>query len=101
MKFKKETKQKPKSRPALIPPKFILGMGDVMLFGSEKYDADNWKLARPEEISLYKDALMRHILAYLDGEQCDPETGLSHLYHAGCNLSFLDHFDRKVENETV
>ncbi len=32
---------------------------------------------------------MRHILAWMGGEKNDPESGLSHIYHASCMLAFL------------
>ena len=37
----------------------------------------------------YRDALYRHWLAYLKGEQCDQESGLPHLWHLACNAAFL------------
>jgi len=81
-----------KNRLELIEPKFIQGIGQVLTIGANKYSIDNWK--RADDINRYKGALLRHIYAYLDGEQIDPESGLSHLYHAGCNLMFLDYFNR-------
>ena len=83
---------------SLVEPEFILGMAKVMTKGAEKYAIDNWKQGHSEEdIRRYKDALMRHILAYLSGEKNDPETGLSHAYHASCNLMFLNYFETKQE----
>lgn len=32
---------------------------------------------------------MRHITAFNDGEDLDPESGQSHLYHAMCCLAFV------------
>jgi hypothetical protein len=34
-------------------------------------------------------ALMRHMTAWWEGESADPETGYSHLWHAGCCILFL------------
>jgi len=84
-----------KNRLELIEPAFIKGLGKVLTLGAEKYDTDNWK--KVDDKDRYKGALLRHVMAYLDGEEHDPETGLSHLYHAQCNMMFLDYFDRMGE----
>lgn len=83
-----------KNRLELLEPKFIEGIGSVITFGANKYEDNNWKKAGGTNEGRIKGALLRHIYAYLDGEKIDPETGKSHLYHAGCNLMFLDYFDR-------
>lgn len=80
---------------SLIEPKFILGIAEVLTFGAKKYEIDGWKKAKLSDMRRYKDALLRHTLAYIDGETIDPESGLSHLYHISCNTMFLDYFDRK------
>lgn len=78
---------------SLVQPNFILGMAEVMTVGAKKYSINNWKLgSTPEDIRRYQDAVLRHTLAYIDGEHLDPETGLSHAYHAACNLMFLEYF---------
>ena len=42
-------------------------------------------------------ALMRHMWAWWRGEVNDPETGMSHLWHAATNIAFLLAFEaRKV-----
>ncbi len=38
--------------------------------------------------------MCRHIFAWWGGEDKDPETGFSHLAHAGCCLLFLMEFQR-------
>ena len=84
-----------KNRLELIQPDFIEGLGRILSFGAEKYDANNWMLANSDEDQeRIQGALLRHVFAYMKGEKVDPETGESHLYHATCNLMFLDYFDR-------
>jgi len=56
-----------------------------------KTGIDNWKSAKTVDIRRLKDSLLRHTLAYTGGEVLDPETGLSHAYHIGCNVMFLDY----------
>ena len=58
----------------------------VMAYGAEKYAVHNWRKGIASSRLL--DAALRHILAYVDGENVDPETGLSHLAHARCCLAF-------------
>lgn len=80
---------------SLVEPKFIIGMARVMTLGAQKYEIDNWKTGTSEiDIRRYKDALLRHILAYIDGEKIDIESRESHLYHAACNLMFLAELDK-------
>ena len=78
---------------AAVDPKYIIGTAHVLTFGAKKYERDNWKLATDK--TRIEDALMRHLYAYLAGETTDPETNISHLYHASCNLMFLAHIDRE------
>lgn len=59
----------------------------VLLFGASKYARWNW--AKGMAWSRLLDAALRHITAYADGEDVDPETGISHLAHARCDLGFL------------
>ena len=64
----------------------------VLAFGKQKYAAHNWRKGfywnRPLS------AAMRHIMAFNDGEDKDPESGLSHIAHAMCCLMFLLEFEK-------
>jgi hypothetical protein len=84
-----------KRRIDLVEPEIIEGIADVLTFGAEKYGANNWKKGNDAENRdrIYA-ALMRHLLAYRKGEHFDEESKLPHLYHAACNIMFLDYFDR-------
>lgn len=64
----------------------------VMEFGRQKYAAHNWRqgFAWSRPLS----AAMRHIMAFNDGEDKDPESGLSHLAHAACCIMFLLEFEK-------
>lgn len=87
-----------KNRLELIEPEFIEGIGKIVTFGAAKYQPHNWKKASsPEDRDRIFGALLRHLLAYHKGDHIDDETGESHLYHAACNLMFLDYFDRQDE----
>lgn len=76
-----------KPRPTLVPVSLIEAVTAVREYGTAKYnDPENWRQVEPQR---YRDALYRHWLAYLKGEACDEESGLSHLWHLACNVAFL------------
>ena len=72
----------------LVPRQIIRDIAEVRMYGNKKYgDPENWRSVSPER---YRDALMRHLLAYLDDpDSADDESGLPHLWHAACNIAFL------------
>lgn len=76
-----------KSRPDLIPSRFLLQMGLVMAHGAAKYGVDNWRNC--DDPRRYEAAAMRHLLAHIDGERLDPDPGLPHLCHCACSLAML------------
>lgn len=74
-------------------------LAKVLTFGAKKYEANNWKKCK--DLSLYWDAMYRHLNKYESGELVDPETGISHLSHAFTNLMFLIYFERNVSDRTA
>jgi len=64
----------------------------VMDFGKDKYAAHNWR--NGFQWSRPLSAAIRHIMAFNDGEDRDPESGLSHLAHAACCIMFLLEFEK-------
>ncbi len=95
MPFKKDDAKK--LRLELIDPTFINGIGAVLTFGAEKYADNNWKLAKSKESGeRIKGAMLRHQMAYSEGEIVDPESGLHHMYHIAVNAMFLAYHDRNV-----
>jgi len=80
---------------SLVEPSFVLGMAEVLTYGAQKYEIDNWKNATNKDIRRIKDSLLRHTLAYTSGILIDEETHLSHSYHAACNLMFLNYLLEK------
>lgn len=83
----------------LLPFKALEGPVRVLMFGAKKYDRDNWRkgLDRKQTIG----ATIRHLVAYLEESQIDPETGESHLAHAVCELLFQIEFDRLGLHEPI
>ena len=72
----------------LIPSLALKEMVRVLTYGAEKYEPGNWKRV-PDAQRRYFDAMQRHIWAWKEGEQNDPESGMNHLAHAACCLYFL------------
>lgn len=71
----------------LLSPTAMIKIAEVMTFGAKKYGSDNWRegIAWTRVIG----AVLRHIFAWIGGQDRDPETGISHLAHAGCGIMFL------------
>lgn len=60
-------------------------VGVGVLEGASKYGRHNWRGAGIRE-SVYFDATMRHLMSYWEGEDVDPDSGLSHVTKAICSL---------------
>ena len=71
---------------------------EVREYGNNKYPEggpDNWKNV---EIQRYRDALFRHLLAYLDDPYgVDEESGIEHYKHMACNMAFLCEMEKWEE----
>jgi len=76
-----------KARYDLIPPEIEEAMALVLTDGAEKYADRDWE--RGTNYGRYYAAMRRHQVAWWRGENLDPETGRSHLWHAACCLAFL------------
>lgn len=91
-KTKGERKNKGKPRWCLVDFDALEGMVRVLEEGANKYSDDNWKNGlKTTDIS---ESLMRHLFAYLSGEDLDEETGLPHHDHIMCNAMFLSYMQR-------
>ena len=76
-----------KIRMDLLDPYAIEQLAEVLSFGSRKYAAWNW--VGGIAYSRLTAALLRHVFAFLKGEDNDPETGLPHIAHAMCCCMFI------------
>ncbi len=56
--------------------------------GARKYGAFNWRETSIETMT-YVGATLRHLSAFVDGEDMDPESGNPHLAHAMASLAIL------------
>lgn len=77
-----------KPRYTLVPLQIVRDIEIVRRYGVQKYrDPENW---RKVEMERYVDALLRHLLAFLEDHQSvDQESGIHHYKHMACNLAFI------------
>jgi len=81
------------------PTEALRAVGRVMRGGAEKYGAYNWREDRITA-STYYDAAMRHLMAWWDGEDLDPESGEPHLAHVmACCAILLDGREQDTLND--
>jgi hypothetical protein len=72
----------------LVPWSALAPIVKVLEFGAKKYGRDNWQHVEPAE-RRYTAAAYRHLNAFTEGEDTDPESGQLHLAHLGCCVLFL------------
>jgi hypothetical protein len=77
-----------KERWDLLPLEPIAETVRVLTKGAKKYGANNWKDVENLQ-ERYFAALLRHVVAWRQGQRNDSETGLHHLSHAMCCLLFI------------
>jgi hypothetical protein len=76
-----------KPRMELLDPYTLEQVALVLTFGARKYAAFNW--ANGIAYGRLLGAALRHIFAYMRGQDLDEETGLPHIAHAIAELMFL------------
>lgn len=90
-----------KLRYDLMVWELVEGITAVLTYGAKKYAPHNWKHVKGRRWR-YFGALMRHLLTWwFKGEKLDQDTGLSHLFHAGCCLGFLVWCDQNPSPEDM
>lgn len=81
----------------LLPFDALCGVAEILDLGAKKYAARNWEKGLAWD-RVYSAAL-RHLFSWFQGEDIDPETGLSHMDHALCGLLFLSAFIKRGAGE--
>lgn len=71
----------------LLPFDALTEIARVLQFGAQKYAARGWE--NGIEYDRCYGAALRHLFSWHQGEDNDPETGINHLAHAGCEVLFL------------
>lgn len=79
-----------KRRVDLVPPALELGAAVALAEGAEKYGPFNWRINHVEAMT-YVAAIKRHLAAYVDGEDVDPESvkGKLHLEGIAASVAIL------------
>jgi hypothetical protein len=72
----------------LLPFCQIEKIVEVLTYGADKYDKNNWQHVENGE-ERYFAAAMRHLVAHRKGQMFDQETDSTHLAHAACNILFM------------
>lgn len=72
----------------LCPTTFTAGVSMAFLEGCLKYGRSNFRAVGVKS-SIYYDACLRHLIAWFEGEDIDPDSGLNHLYKAGACLAVI------------
>jgi hypothetical protein len=83
-----------KLRMDLLSIQAIEGIAEILTFGAKKYGDRNWE--KGLNYSRVFAALLRHLFAWWQGEDIDPESGLHHIDHVACNAHFLQHFIKTI-----
>lgn len=65
----------------------------VLEFGKQKYSRNNWKKGLYTRETC--ESLLRHTYAFLEGQDLDEESGLSHIGHIMFNAMALAHMLRE------
>lgn len=72
----------------LLPAPAMEQIAWVHKSGAEKYGPYNWR-SNQVCATTYVSAIRRHLGAWQDGEDLDPESGISHLAHIGASINIL------------
>lgn len=76
----------------------IMEVGVAMMEGARKYGRHNYRVSRVRA-SVYYDAAMRHLISWYEGQNEDPDSGLSHITKAIASLAVLR--DAEINNMVV
>ena len=90
---------KGKPRMWLLPFLSLYEIAKVLTFGAEKYAPNSWQTVENGQ-ERYSNALLRHLTEIQEqgNTSRDPESGLLHWSHVGCNALFLIYFAVKEDN---
>jgi len=78
---------------SLVDWKSLEPMVRVLEMGAKKYAPYNWTKGMP--VTEVSESLLRHMYAFLEGENYDKESNIEHLGHVMCNAMFLIHIMRE------
>ena len=73
---------------ALLPPAFNEAVALALQTGAVKYGAWNWRENKVEAMT-YAHAIRRHLDAWIEREECAPDSGVNHLGHVAASCAIL------------
>jgi len=82
-----------KSRFDLIPPEALFALSEILTLGEKKYSGRNWEQGM--DWGRVFAGIMRHLWAWWGGQDKDPETRRSHLWHALAGITFLTTYEAR------
>lgn len=78
---------------SILTKESLIAEARAFEFGAQKYGRDNYKLGM--EWTRVVDAALRHLTAWNSGEDLDPESLYSHLWHAKACIAMLVYFEAR------
>ena len=85
----KEQAAQQKAQHYLLPPEFLKQVTAVLEHGADKYGPYNWREGDGIKQDVYISATFRHLLAIMEGEWLDPESGKSHWSHIAATAAIM------------
>lgn len=72
----------------LVPPALAIGVAEALKNGADKYGSYNFRESKIAA-SVYMGAILRHLYAWWDGEDCASDSGIDHLKHIGASIALM------------
>ena len=84
----------------LVPRQILWDVAAVREYGLNKYPETGESGWKNLDVDRIRNAAYRHFLKYLDDPHgFDEESGLPHLWHLACNITFLCEMEAKKEHD--
>ena len=84
----KAAEGKKKTPLELLPPEFNKQVAQALAVGADKYGPWNWR-KNGVSVSTYIGAMRRHLDSWMDGNDLDKESKVSHLAHIAATCAVL------------
>lgn len=86
----KEIAAQGKAQHYLLPPEFLKQVTAVLELGASKHGGSyNWRKGNGIREDVYISATFRHLLAIMEGQWLDPESGKSHWSHIAATAAIM------------